>query len=271
MPPRLDVSIVIPTYREADNLRVLIPRLADVLREHPWTYEIIVVDDASPDTTEEVCAQLAKDHPVRLIVRRNERGLSSAVIRGMQDASGRVLVCLDADLSHPPEAVPALVAPLLSDDPGVIAGGPDFVVGSRYVSGGSTEDGWGLFRWLNSQVATLLARPLVKLRDPMAGFFALRSSDFAAHAAELNPVGYKIALELIVKCGCSRVLEIPIQFRNRLHGESKLCLREQWNYLRHLSRLYAHRFREAGYFFRFCLVGLSGVAIDLSLLALLLC
>lgn len=226
----MDISVVVPTFREAKNLPVLVPAVAAALGTG---YEVVVVDDDSNDGTEEACAQLAKEYPVRLIVRRGERGLSSAVLAGLRAAGGTHLVVMDADLSHPPDAIPALVAPLRA--------GADFVIGSRYVRGGSTEEGWGVYRWLNSKVATLLARPLARVNDPMAGFFALTRERLAL-AQALDPIGYKIGLELLVKCGCRRVVEVPIHFRNRLHGESKLTLKEQINYLRHLLRLYRFRF-----------------------------
>lgn len=223
------VSIVVPTFREVDNLAALTTRITAAMTAADLPHEIIVVDDNSRDGTEELCAGLCADGlPLRLIVRRDERGLSSAVLRGFAEARGDVLVCMDADLSHPPEAVPQLVHAL--------AAGADFVIGSRYVRGGTTDQSWGLFRWLNSKVATVLARPFTTARDPMAGFFALRQATFAA-ASRLDPIGYKIGLELIVKCRCRRVAEIPIHFADRRAGESKLNLREQLNYVRHLARL----------------------------------
>ena len=127
------------------------------------------------------------------------------MIAGLKLANGDVLVVMDADLSHPPEKVPELVAALR--DPAA-----DFVIGSRYVSGGGTADDWGVFRWLNSKAATLLAWPLTSVRDPMAGFFALRRKDFTAHQSELDPIGYKIGLELMVKCDCRHPVEVPIFF-----------------------------------------------------------
>jgi dolichol-phosphate mannosyltransferase len=229
----LDVSVIVPTYREAANLPVLVPQVADALAAAGLRGEIVVVDDASPDDTPAVCAELARTYPLRLLVRTGERGLSSAVVHGMRQARGRVLVVMDADLSHPPEAVPGLARLVASGD-------ADFAVGSRYVAGGKTDEDWGVYRWLNSKVATLLARPLTRVRDPMAGFFALPRGAFES-AAALDPVGYKIGLELMVKCGSRRVREVPIAFRNRLHGTSKLTLREQVNYVRHLRRLYAYR------------------------------
>jgi dolichol-phosphate mannosyltransferase len=229
----MDVSVIVPTFREAANLPVLAESIRAALMA--TSYEIVVVDDDSRDGTEDICSELSKSLPLRLLVRRGERGLASAVVHGMKSANGQFLVVMDADLSHPPEAIPALLAPLRA--------GADFVIGSRYVAGGSTEEGWGFYRWLNSKAATLLAWPLAKVRDPMAGFFALPRSLFE-NAAALDPIGYKIGLELLVKCRCRRVVEVPIHFRNRLHGESKLNLREQINYLRHLGRLY--RFRLVG-------------------------
>lgn len=226
----MEVSVVVPTFREAKNLPVLADALADALAG--VAYEAVVVDDDSRDGTEEACAEIASRHPLRLIVRRGERGLASAVLRGMREATGRYLVVMDADLSHPPDAVPRLVAALRD--------GADFAVGSRYVPGGSTEEGWGVYRWLNSKAATVMAWPLAKVADPMAGFFALPRELLDA-AEALDPIGYKIGLELLVKCRCRRVVEVPIHFRNRLHGESKLSLKEQVNYLRHLGRLYRFR------------------------------
>jgi len=252
----------VPTYREAENLRPLVTRLAAAMAEAA-PYEVIIVDDDSRDgTAEQVAALAAEGHPVRLVTRVGERGLSSAVIRGFQEAAGRTLVCMDADLSHPPEAVPALLEALAD-------GEADFVIGSRYVPGASTDEAWGAFRWLNSKVATLLALPLVRVRDPMAGFFCLRRETFE-RSAPLNPIGYKIALELMVKCRYRRIREVPIHFANRRFGSSKLTLREQVNYLRHLKRLADFKFGAFSRLVQFCFVGSTGVAVDLASYAVLL-
>lgn len=233
----LDVSVIVPTFLEADNLRALAPRLDAALTEAGLRYEVIVVDDDSPDATREVCARLAERFPLRLVVRTAERGLATAVLAGAAVARGTLLVVMDADLSHPPERIPALLEALRS--PGV-----DFVIGSRYVAGGGTEEGWGVLRQLNSWVAGALARPLTAVRDPMAGFFGV-SRDRVLEAMErLDPVGYKIGLELLVKCRCTGVVEVPILFAKRYRGRSKLNVREQVAYLRHLARLYRHRLRD---------------------------
>jgi len=256
------VSIVIPTYGEAENLPVLVPRICQATDAAGLEVEVIIVDDNSPDDTRQVCEALSRAFPVRLHVREHERGLSSAVLAGMRLARGEIFVVMDADLSHPPEKIGELVAALSE-------AGADFVIGSRYVAGGKTDENWGLFRWLNSRIATWLARPLTSAGDPMAGFFALRRETFQ-RAAPLDPIGYKIGLELLVKCGCRRVAEVPIHFADRVHGQSKLSLREQVNYLRHLKRLYEFRYRNWAYASQFLLVGASGMVIDLVTFALLL-
>lgn len=261
------LSVIVPTFREAENLAVLIPRLQQVFTDAKVTGEIIIVDDNSPDETVVVVQRAARDSSVRLLVRQNERGLSSAVIAGMRAAEGDVLLCMDADMSHPPEDIPRLFRQVAMTPNGRAA---DFVIGSRYISGGSTETGWGLGRWLNSKVATWLAWPLASVRDPMAGFFALPREAFQRAAERLDPIGYKIGLELLVKTDASTVIEVPIEFRNRLHGESKLSLREQLNYLRHLVRLYRFRFPRLVRFLSFGLVGSTGAVVDLLTFLLLL-
>lgn len=259
-----DVSIVVPTYREADNIRQLVGRISRALEPTGRGYEIIIVDDDSQDGTEQIVSQLqAEGAPVRLEVRRNQRGLSSAVVYGFDQARGDLLVCMDADLSHPPEALPALLE-CLDKDPQA-----DFVIGSRYVPGGSTEQGWGLFRWLNSKVATLLARPFTSAKDPMAGFFALRR-DTLRRAEHIDPIGYKIGLELIVKCRCRNIREVPIHFADRKLGQSKLNLRQQLDYLRHIKRLADVKYGGYSQLAQFCLVGATGIVVNLVVFKLLM-
>lgn len=222
-----DISIIVPTYREEANLRPLVERVAAVMER---SYELLIVDDDSRDGTDATAAELAQTHPLELIVRTERRDLSLAVLEGLYRARGQYLVVMDADLSHPPEQIPAMLAAL--DQPPT-----DFVIGSRYVAGGQTHD-WGGSRRLNSYVATLLARPLTgRIGDPMAGFFALRRETFA-RGRNFNPIGYKIGLELIRRCDCRCVVEVPITFHNRVRGQSKLNFEQQARYLIHLDRLY---------------------------------
>ena len=227
----IDVSVVVPTYCEAENLPVLIPQIAAALEGQGISGEILIIDDDSPDGTESICTRLGHQFPVRLTTRKLQRGLASAVLCGLRQARGDVLVVMDADLSHPPEAVPELVRACRSP-------GTEFVIGSRYVPGGAVDRNWTRYRRLNSQVASWLARGLTSARDPMAGFFAIRRTTFQ-RAQKIRPIGYKIGLELIVRCDCRHVAEIPITFRDRTRGQSKLNLRQQWLYLRHLGRLYS--------------------------------
>lgn len=257
----LTVSVIVPTFREAENIPVLVPRIAAALEKAGLSGEIIIVDDNSPDATSQVCAELSAKYPVHLEIRTSERGLSSAVIHGLRQAKGDFLVVMDADLSHPAEKIPELVQALRN--------GADFVIGSRYVQGGGTAEGWGLFRWLNSKAATVMAWPLSPASDPMAGFFGLSRTTFAG-AANLDPVGYKIGLELIVKCACKNIQEVPILFENRLHGSSKLSLKEQINYLRHLKRLYEFKFGESARLAQFLMVGGTGMIVDLMFFFILL-
>jgi len=202
-PSPVAVSVIVPTYQEAANVDELVRRIASALEYAYPAYEVILVDDDSGDGIEHIVRQLQSERfPVRLLVRTEERGLSTAVLHGFRAATGDVLVCMDADLSHPPEKLPSLVEALADDR-------ADFVIGSRYVPGGSTDNEWGWFRWLNSRIATLLARPFSTARDPLAGFFAIGRDQYD-QAASLDPVGYKIGLEILVKADCRRVVEVPI-------------------------------------------------------------
>jgi len=254
------VTVVVPTYKEAENLPHLLGRLAKVREEHGLDLDVLIMDDDSRDGSAELVAARPEKW-VRIVVRTADRGLSPSVLDGMKRAKGDVLVCMDADLSHPPEAIPQM--------PKKLEDGADFVIGSRYVKGGSTSDDWGFLRWINSRVATLLARPLTTARDPMAGFFALRRSTYEAGRA-FNPVGYKIGLEFIVKCGCERVVEVPIHFEDRQLGKSKLTMRQQLLYIKHLRRLYTYKFGAWSQLVQFLTVGGLGTVVNLVLLTLFL-
>lgn len=253
------VSIIIPTYREAENIPKILDRLARLRTDHGLELEVLFMDDQSNDGSAEIVTKV--EFPwATLIERDGERGLSQAVIDGFERARFPILVCMDCDLSHPVEVIPQLILALAS--------GQQMAIGSRYVAGGSTDHDWGIFRYLNSHVAALMARPLTKVRDPMSGFFAMRRDDFLK-ADQLNPVGYKIALELIVKCNLDNVAEVPIHFANRIYGESKLSLREQLKYIRHLRRLYIYKFANSMSLLQFMMVGASGAVVNLSVLSLL--
>ena len=222
-------TVIVPTYREAESLPELLRRVERVRAQHALDLSLLIVDDHSGDGAGELVDRFAKPWAT-LVDRRGERSLSHAVVDGIRLAQGDAIVIMDGDGSHPSERIPDLLRALSE--------GQRAALGSRYVAGGSTDVDWGFGRWLNSRIATWLARQLTRVRDPMAGFFAMWRRDVPEH---LDPIGYKIVLELIVRSGLDDVAEIPIHFAKRQHGASKLGLREQLAYLRHLRRLYAHR------------------------------
>ncbi len=253
----LKCSVVIPTFREVRNLEAVARAVDIALRDRRIAYETIFVDDDSRDGSEELATKLADQLPVRMIVRRGEKGLSTAVLRGIAEARGDIVIVMDADLSHPAERIGDMIDRLAS-------GKNDFVVGSRYVEGGSLDPSWNWFRRLNSKVATWLALPLARIHDPMSGFFAFRRAAMPDRHI-LSPIGYKIGLELLVKGEFKNPGEVPIHFIDRVHGESKLTWKEQVRYLRHLRRLYQFRFPFLAEFVQFGLVGGSGFAVDLAI------
>lgn len=222
------VTIVVPTYKEAESLPPLLERLGQLREQRVPNLELIVVDDNSQDGTVELFERLNLPW-AELVVRTSDRGLSQSVLAGIARSSGDIVVVMDADLSHPPEVIPQMLLE--------IADGADFVLGSRYIMGGTTDHAWGALRWINSKVATAMARPLTQVTDPMSGFFAMPKSAIM-RAKNPSPLGYKIGLELLVRCQCQDVRELPIHFSNRKLGESKLTLHQQLLYLRHIARLY---------------------------------
>lgn len=256
------LSIVVPTYLEEENIPPLIAGISDALKETDISYEVIIVDDNSPDGIKEVIDQLIPDHPVRLIQPKGrERDLSMSVIDGTLAAQGEHILVMDADLSHPPDLIPAMYRTLLEDESA-------FVVGSRYVEHGSFDRRWSLWRFFNSHIATLITRPLVQCQDPMSGFFAFRRDQIEDYD-RLNPIGYKIGLELMVRGNFSVVREVPINFSDREIGESKLNLNQQIKFLRHLRRLYTARFGTLGEFLSYGAVGAGGFVVDLAFYYLL--
>ncbi len=251
--PETLISIVIPTYEEVENIPLIAAEIDAALVG--VQYEIIFVDDNSNDGSIEAVDLLQnRSIPAKIVVRKHERGLSTAVIRGLREAIGQYLVVMDCDLSHPATAVLPMVEKLQTDK-------TDFIIGSRYVKGGSFEEDWGVLRLINSKVATWLALPLCRVHDPMSGFFAFACEKLET-LDELTPTGYKIGLEIMVKGSFSKPSEYPIHFKDREFGESKLGLREQVKYLRHLRRLYKYKFPVSSEFFQFGFVGGTGFLVD---------
>ena len=212
----LSVSLILPTRNEASNIEEAVARAEKVLSY--YAYEIIIVDDDSPDGTADIARRIASENVrVRCIQRKGRRGLASACIEGALSAAGEVVVVMDADLQHDESILPKLIEPVLK-------GEADISVGTRYDGEGGT-DNWSETREAQSEFATGLARRFlnVSLSDPMSGFFAIRAEDFRALIPRLSGRGFKILLDLVFAGPKDlRVNEVPFVFRGRENGESKL-------------------------------------------------
>ena len=269
------LSLVIPTYNEAKNIHNVIRILSGLLDATiPGNYELIVVDDNSPDRTWELAQALILEYPqLRVMRRQHERGLSSAVIRGWQVARGQVLGVIDGDLQHPPHVLLQLLS--------AIDAGADLAVASRHVEGGGVSS-WSVVRRFLSrgaQVVGLVLLPgvLGRVFDPMSGYFMVRRTCIAGPV--LKPLGYKILIEVLARGDVPQIAEVGYVFQERHQGESKVTSKQYVEYLHHLVRLRLDsgrlgRFTQRigfpiGRFIRFGLVGLSGVFVDMTLLYLL--
>lgn len=269
------LSVVIPTYKERDNIENVVNILSGLLDQTiPGNYELIVVDDDSPDRTWEVAENLIPDYPqLRVMRRQEEQGLSSAVIRGWQGARGSILGVIDGDLQHPPEVLTQLWQK--------IEQGADLAVASRHVEGGGVSS-WSVIRRFLSrgaQVLGLVILPEVvgRVSDPMSGYFMVRRNAIAN--TTLNPIGYKILLEVIGRGQIGEIGEVGYIFRERTEGESKVTWKQYLDYIQHLIRLRLSTGRigkisqkvnfPIGRFLRFGAVGLSGVFVDLTIFHLM--
>ena len=268
-------SLVIPTYNECANIKNIVSILSQLLDESiPGDYELIVVDDDSPDGTWQVAAALMPNYPqLRVMRRQHERGLSSAVIRGWQVAWGQVLGVIDGDLQHPPHVLLQMLS--------AIEQGADLVVASRHLEGGGVSS-WSFVRRFLSRGAQLLGLVLLpgvvgRVSDPMSGYFMVRRA--CVVGSTLNPVGYKILIEVLGRGDVREIAEVGYVFQERFEGKSKVTWKQYLEYLHHLVRLrlsqrrLAHLGQHIGFpidrFIRFGLVGLSGVFVDMALLYLL--
>ena len=232
-------SVIVPAYKEKANIRPLTTRLFAALgNDASKTTELIFVDDNSQDgSVEEVDALKKEGYNVKIIVRTKERGLSSAVLRGFYDAEGEYLICMDADLQHPPESVPSLFESLKTHP---------FVIGTRYAPGVGIDKDWPLYRRVISSTARMMARPLTTASDPMSGFFGLQKKYLLqAKQDQINSKGFKIALELLAKLPLPQdqpIGEVPFSFGVRTEGESKLSGKVIVQYLEQLKELYIYKY-----------------------------
>lgn len=251
------ISVIIPTYKEVENIPHIAEAVDEALSAANMHYELIFVDDDSQDGSKEAVANLKNKFLTKMITRIDVRGLSSAVLHGIEHSEGDFVVVMDADLSHPATAIPEMINRLEGDE-------NDFVVGSRYAEGGTIHEDWNLFRQINSKLPSLLVIPLTPIKDPLSGFFAFKRKDMPV-PDRLSPIGYKIGLEIFVKGVFKKPGEVPIHFSERKFGGSKLSLKEQMLFLRHVRRLYQYRYPTWTEFVQFGLVGSTGVVIDLAI------
>jgi dolichol-phosphate mannosyltransferase len=223
-----DVSVVIPTYNEAGGIEKLIAGLTDVFTNAGIRGEIVIVDDNSPDGTGALVDALGARYPVRCVHRAGKLGLSSAVIDGWKTCDSPIVGVMDGDFSHDPAIIPELVG-------SIQRGECELAIGSRYVKGGGITN-WPLRRRITSSVAISLAKPLTRVKDITSGYFFCKRS--VIDGVTLDPIGFKIGLEVIVKGKYSRAKEVPYVFTDRTHGSSKLNSGEIFNYLKQLRKIY---------------------------------
>ena len=260
--PSPTVSVVVPTFNESQNLPRLVAQLDKTLGDMAW--EVVFVDDNSPDGTWHVAKQLAQADPrVRCLRRVGRRGLAGACIEGALSSAAPVVAVMDADLQHDETVLPAMIAKLQADE-------ADIVIGSRAAPGGSAGAGFTPQRAFASRFATRLAGLLIgrQVSDPMSGFFALKREVFEAAAPRLIPSGFKILLDLLASTdGKVRVAEVPFHFRTREQGLSKFDVRAMLDF----AGLLIHRLTGGAIsvrFLSFMIVGSTGVCVHLAALGL---
>ena len=225
------LSIVVPTYNERTRLGELVEAVFAVFAAHGIDGELVIVDDGSPDGTGALADELATRHRIQVVHRPGKLGLGTAVIDGFTVATGDILGVMDADLSHPPSAIPRLLSALET-------GPADLAIGSRYVPGGGVKN-WPLIRQLMSRLACLLAKPITPARDATSGYFLVRRP--AVEGVKIAAGGFKICLELLVRGRVASIVEVPYEFTDRAAGESKMSWREATGYLWQLRDLMRQR------------------------------
>jgi dolichol-phosphate mannosyltransferase len=270
----VNFSLIVPTYNESKNLAKLVEILTQLLDNYfNDNYELIIVDDDSPDLTWQFGLDLMPNYPqLRVMRRQGEKGLSTAVIRGWQASQGEILGVIDGDLQHPPETLIKMLDEMVK--------GADLVVASRHVEGGGVSD-WGFIRRFLSRGAQMLGLMILpnvigRVSDPMSGYFMVRRSAIAN--CPMNPLGYKILIEVLGRGNIASVAEVGYVFQERQAGESKVTWRQYVDYILHLLRLRSRgritKLREklrvpVKRFFKFGLVGFSGVFVDMAIFYLL--
>ncbi|MFZ8800754.1 MAG: glycosyltransferase [Candidatus Nanopusillus sp.] len=254
----IDVSIIIPTLNEKENINELVERIKKSLND--IKYEIIFVDDGSKDGTIKEIEKLKKKYKnIKLIERGSKNGLSSAFLDGVKYSDGKYIVLMDADLQHPPELLKEMYKKALE--------GYDLVIASRYIKGGKIEN-WSIIREFISKTAIIIAYiflpETLKVKDPISGYFLIKK-DLLDNFKVSDPFSYKVLLDILVKVNYNRLIEIPYTFKERKYGRSKLGKKIIFSYLKQVFLLF-----NISQFIKFYLVGLSGIVINLLTLYLLI-
>lgn len=233
--PAPALSIVVPTYNERDRLGDLVEAVFAGYAVERLDGELVIVDDNSPDGTGALADELARRYRITVLHRAGKLGLGTAVVEGFHAATAPVVGVIDADLSHPPHALPRMLAAMRQAN-------ADMVIGSRYIPGGGTEN-WEMARLLMSRLACLAAQGLTPVKDATSGFFLIRKD--LAHGVRISAGGFKICLELLVRGRPATIVEIPYVFKGRTAGESKMNIREALGYVKQLKDLWAFKWSHA--------------------------
>lgn len=263
-----DLTVIIPTFNEEANIRNIVMAVDAVFHEHSLHGQILVVDDNSADATISIVHDLMSiKENVEILVREHDHGLSQSVADGFSHASSEVFIVIDADFSHPPVLIPRMYEEIRK--------GNDIVIGSRYMEGGGIKK-WPLKRRVISIGATFLGRLLFPdITDPVSGFFAIKKE--VVDKAALKPKGYKILLEVLGKGNWEKDKEIPFEFVDREIGTSKLKFKTIVEYAEQVLDITLHSFthhqsaawREWKRIFKFGIVGISGIVVNLGILFVL--
>jgi len=263
------LSVVLPTFNERDNIIVLVDRIKRALSSD-LDFEIIFVDDSTDDTKDLITLESLKDSRVKLIRRNQEdrTGLATAIVRGIQEAQGLYVACLDSDLQHPPEAIPILFKKAILENAHI-------VIGARYVSGGDSAGLSGIYRRIISiftkYFIQIIFIPTRLTTDPGSGFFLFRKNILAPGGGiVLRPTGFKILIEILMRgiYDPAKVFDVPYKFQSREFGSSKASFNQGISFIKHVIVLF-YSVPEAGRFIKFCIVGGTGVIINLGTLYIL--
>ena len=262
------LSIIFPTFNEKGNVKILVEKITSSFQSKGYDYEIIFADDSNDDTPEIIKNEIKKDSRIKL-VNGPRKGLAPAFIAGFKEASGKYICCIDADLQHPPEKVIELLEKALGTDSDIIAG-TRYAKGGSAIGLGSLKTCYGVYRRAVSlgvkyftQIIFMQTR---KTSDPLGGFFLFKKE--IIEGVKLQPKGFKILVEILMRAKYSKVDEITYTFLPRENDDSKATIAQGLEFFNHLWFIF-RTLPEAGRFLKFCLVGLSGVFVNLGILTLL--